>query len=106
MGAPPMATVAPEATVALEMLDSQPASMEPGKIDWLQEATNKATLARTLDSQGRKREAFQAYKDSLNLYNFVLKRDERARTHARVKQVVRERMEELLTRAEELKASL
>lgn len=102
LGSPPP----PAATVAPETIDLQPTSVEPGKIDWLQEATNKATTARTLDSQGRKHDAFEAYKDACNLYNFVLKRDERARAHPRVKQVVRERMEELLTRAEELKANL
>lgn len=75
----------------------------PGKADWLQEAAKLESRARAFEDQAMRSEALQAYKDCLHIYDFVQKRDSRAR-NPKIKQMIRERMEELLTRAEAIKA--
>lgn len=75
----------------------------PGKADWLQEAAKLEIRARAFEDQAMRSEALQAYKDCLHIYDFVQRRDGRAR-NPKIKQMIRERMEELLTRAEAIKA--
>lgn len=80
-----------------------PAVMTPAKTDFLQEATKLESKARSMEEQGLNGPALQAYKDCLHLYHFVLRRDKRM-SNPNVKQMLRDRMEDLLTRAETLKA--
>mmetsp|Transcript_68385 Transcript_68385/g.154851 ORF Transcript_68385/g.154851 Transcript_68385/m.154851 type:complete len:278 (+) Transcript_68385:64-897(+) len=77
---------------------------EPGaKTDWMKEAATVESKGRDLEAEGRHGEAFKAYKDACHLFAFVLKRDERMK-NPKIKEMVRARMEELLTKAEALKA--
>jgi len=104
----------PEAAPVLQRRDSGPGggstasapgpdTAAPGKKDFLQEATKMERTARDLEDRGQTAQALSVYKDCLQLYSYVLKRDPRM-DNPKIKQMVRGRLEELVARAEVLKA--
>merc|ERR1712190_587308 len=72
----------------------------PGRVDFMERAVEFERKARELDAAGHEEQALKMYTDCLNLFAYVEKKEQ----NAKIKQAVRERMGQLLDRAEVLKA--
>jgi len=81
------------------LASAPPNSQVPIGASRMDQAVSLERVARSLEEQGRQAEALQKYKDSLVLFSAAMQKE----SNARVKTMLRERMFELIERAEGLK---
>merc|ERR1712228_1017836 len=98
MGLAEVAPSQPEAQVIIPPSTeaTAPAPVPAARVDFLQRAVDLEQTARDLEAKGFNEPALKTYTDCLQLLAYVQKKEE----NPRVKEKVRDRMAELLDRAE------